>query len=283
MNGCQFAFRSRGAETGIGNGIHSIMHPPLQSGNGPSPHRQLRRWFSGSPGAQVLHDGAQRLRQILPNLFGYHIVQIGCYGESDLLSASRIAHRVAMQTETDAAAGDVSMVKCSAAALAVASDSVDVVVLPHVLEFEGDPHQVLREVERVLIGEGHAVIVGFNPWSLWGLCRMFLAWSDRAPWCGRFLSLPRLKDWLRLLGFEVVSRQYFFYRPPVSSAGLLNRLAFLERLGRHLCPALGAAYVVVARKRLEQLIPIKAQWRLRRSLIAAGVAEPSTRGTLVHE
>jgi SAM-dependent methyltransferase len=154
---------------------------------------------------------------------------------------------------------------------------VDVIVLPHVLEVSPDPHQVLREAERALIAEGHVVILGFNPWSLWGLIRLFLAWRANPPWNGRFLRLGRLKDWLGVLGFEIIETRRFLFRPPLRRERLARRVAFIEKLGSYFWPLFGAAYIAVGRKRLVNLIPIKTQWRGRKRLIAGGVVEPTTR------
>ena len=98
--------------------------------------------------------------------------------------------------------------------LPVASQTLDLLLLPHVLEFSAHPHQILREAERVLMPEGSLIISGFNPYSLWGLWRM-LPYNDREyPWCGRFISLSRIKDWLALLGLEVVGGRMCCYEPP---------------------------------------------------------------------
>ncbi len=238
----------------------------------------LQRWFLQPPGTLLGEAERVVLKKALPNLFGYHILQLGEPISTDLLSSSRIAHRIV--TSSDPASGDANRgpaLQCEPGALPIAADSIDVVVLPHTLEFDSDPHQILREVERVLIGEGHVVIMAMNPWSLWGLWRLLLAWKSEPPWCGKFLSATRLKDWLKLLGFDIVSTFFVFYRPPFRHAGLLTRLAFLEKLGAYCWRYLGGAYILVGKKRLLTLTPVKTQWRARRSMIAAGMAEPSTR------
>ncbi|MGQ0657641.1 MAG: class I SAM-dependent methyltransferase [Chromatiales bacterium] len=243
----------------------------------PTARRLLEGWFEREPGRSLLEAVAGRLDALLPNLFGYHIVQLGSFRNAPLLAASRISHQVVLGIAPAAGMTAPHVVRCTAGALPIASDCVDVAVLPYVLEFEEDPHQVLREVDRVLIGEGHVVIVGFNPWSCWGLWRLMLAWSETPPWCNRFLRLGRIKDWLHLLGFEVTSASRLFFRPPLRSARMLRHLAFMEKFGRRLLPFAGGAYVVVAKKRLQRLIPIKTQWHTRRQLITAGYAEPTTR------
>lgn len=227
--------------------------------------------------------GAALVRSVLPNLFGYHAIQLGSYGDEDLLITSRISHRCRAQWVPRPAPPAGCGLICDPAVLPFAADSVDVIMLPHVLEVSADPHQVLREAERVLIGEGHLLILGFNPWSWCGLWRMLFGWHGTMPWAGRFYSMTRLRDWLKLLGFEVMGREYFFYRPPVRSTGLLRRLSFLERLGTVLWRRAGGAYLMVARKRVECLIPLRTQWRLRRRVIAAGVVEPSLRRVMTGE
>jgi SAM-dependent methyltransferase len=150
---------------------------------------------------------------------------------------------------------------------------VDVVVLHHLLEFEPHPHQVLREVNRVLIGEGHAVIIGFNPWSLWGLWRHALAWRHQPPWCGCFFSQRRVKDWLRLLGFDIVHARHFYFRPPVKGPFFTTLFSFWEKTGAYRWPYCGGAYIVVAKKRLVCLTPIWAATASAR-IIPDEVVEP---------
>jgi SAM-dependent methyltransferase len=157
------------------------------------------------------------------------------------------------------------------------TDSIDVILLPHTLEFGGDARDILREADRSLIPEGHLVVLGFNPWSLWGLRRLLSTRRGSAPWCGRFLSVARLKDWLRLLGFDTLYVRTFFFRPPLNRGAILERLRWLEAIaGRQ--PVLPAGvYVLLAKKRVVALTPIRPRWRPRRRMVAAGVTEPTAR------
>lgn len=253
------------------------MSGPLPPGLTPAEQHgaaALAQWFEHSPGREFIQAECQRLRRAFATMFGYHLVQVGALGAGEYLQSSRIPHRVVVATEHEG--GGAHGLMCTPGALPIASDTVDVVLLPHVLEFAEEPHGVLREAERVLIGEGHLVVLGFNPASLWGLGRVALGWRERAPWSGHYVSLHRLKDWMRLLGFDVVRTERFFFRPPLGRARMLERLRWLDQFGARAWPALGAGYMVIGRKRLVHLMPLKTQWRLRR-LRAAGVVEPSTR------
>jgi SAM-dependent methyltransferase len=239
--------------------------------------KELREWLLTTPGKLILALEKRYFDQVLSNLFGYNIVQLGCVDEVGVLENSRIAHKVITQLEHDGE--PVNGVSCLHAsdALSLASDSIDVLVLPHVLEYTSNPHQLLREIDRVLIGEGHVVISGFNPFSFMGLWRLFLAWRGTPPWHGHFYRLFRIKDWITLLDFDVVSCHYFFYRPPLKSDTIMAKIEFLENLGKYCWPILSGVFILVAKKRVIPLTPVKHQWLNRRKSITSGIAEPTTR------
>ena len=249
--------------------------------------RELRAWYQTYPGKWLQDTELRLLKNSVSDLFGYHILQIGLNNERDCLNESRIPHRMVMDVDYDSASYCKSRDRESDSNtdyftgqpefIPVASDSLDVMILLHSLEFCHNPHEVLREADRILIPEGHVVILGFNPWGLWMFWRLALGWRKRPPWCGRFVSLARLKDWLQLLGFDINESQYYFFRPPLSHPGTMQRLSFLERLGSRFWPIFGGAYLIVAQKRVATLTPIKPRWRPRRSrLVSADLAGNSS-------
>ncbi len=236
----------------------------------------LRQWFAGKLGRRLYRVEKYQAGQVLANLFGYHIVQLGVLGKNDLLGESRIHHRVVANIDPDLPETESSAMSCHPAALPFATSSIDVVVLPHVLEFEHDPHAVLREVERVLIGEGHVVIIGFNPLSVWGLYHLALMWGKQPPWCGRFHRLGRVVDWLHVLGFDNTVSRYFFFHTPLRISALAPTV-FLEKQSAYRWPYCGGAYILVAKKRVLTLTPILKLHRKRQKVLAGGVVRPSTR------
>lgn len=237
---------------------------------------ELEQWYAGRLGELMAEQEQQQLDTELVDLFGYHLLHLGSPSGSSLLRASRVRHRMRMQPDPDlqACRRNEKQLCASPVALPFLPDCLDVVVLAHILEFSNDPHTVLREAERTLIPEGHVVILGFNPVSLWGLARLFRLGKRRVPWCGHFLTPTRLKDWLALLGFEIVRQRRYFYRPPWQHPRLLHRLAFLERLGSRLWPIFGGGYLLVARKRVSTLTPIRPRWRARRRMAVGGLIKP---------
>lgn len=266
-NGLSFAAADKGV-------IMTTSHPDQISLS--SIRERLCQWFASPLGQSLLEHENAALERVLPNLFGYHLVQLGETCEADLMASSRIGHRVKFALTPQSALTPNRLI-CASSHLPLDANSVDVVLLPHVLEYEEEPHDLLRESERILIAEGHVVILGFNPISLWGLRHLLLAWRERPPWSGHFYRAARVKDWLALLGFEIVKYESLYHRPPFRSGRLLHKLKFLDKLGKHLFPWMGGVYMIVAKKRVFPVTPVKMQWRIRRGLIASGVTEPSGR------
>jgi SAM-dependent methyltransferase len=135
--------------------------------------------------------------------------------------------------------------------LPFANESLDLVVLPHVLEFAADPHQILREIDRVLRPEGRLIISGFNPASLWG-ARQYLSRLIGNPYLprdGQFISLIRIKDWLKLLNFSLDRGHFGCYKLPLQGQSSMGRMAFLESMGNRWWPIFGAVFLVSAIKR----------------------------------
>lgn len=241
----------------------------------------VRAWFAGGLGSSLLAQEQQEISDLLQDLFGYYLLQLGAVTAADLLQASRIRLRLVVdRAPPPLLAGP--QIRAHVDTVPLCTDCIDVVLLHHTLEFAPDPHAVLREVERVLIPEGHVLIVAFNPWSLWGLWRLVRRRGRRPPWCGRFLGLARIKDWLGLLGFDTVEVRQIFFRPPLRHEGVMRRLRFLERAGARLWPLLAGVHIVVGKKRVATLTPIKTRWRPNRGLVGAGEVVKPTSGQVGH-
>lgn len=238
---------------------------------------ELRAWHLHGAGHLLLEAEFAQLDDVLQNLFGYHLLQVGRPYDQDLLVSSRISHRMVLDDDIQRGDSLETVLRSALDQLPLASDSIDVIVLPHALEFEPDPHRVLREVERVLIAEGHVVLLGLNPWSLWGAVRWLRRHRGAPPWCGRFLGLMRIKDWLALLGFDIILTRQYFFRPPLQQEGVMRKLLFMEKVGARLWPRLSGAYLIVAKKRVTTLTPIKLRQKPRRSSLMPTPAKPCTR------
>lgn len=207
------------------------------------------------------------LNKITADIFGFNAVQVGL-PEIDALQANRMPNK--WLTSSHAALNPAQEPYSIAiihdfSELPFATQSLDLVVLPHVLEFAAEPHQVLREVERVLIPEGQLIICGFNPASLWGARQVAgrLSGAHFLPQDSEFISVPRLKDWLKLLNMEA-NRGYFgCYAPPCRTEKWLNRFAFMDQAGDRWWPYLGAVYIVQAIKRIKGMRMVGPAWSVK--------------------
>ena len=234
-------------------------------------------WLDSSLGQLLLEQERVCLEQLMSGLFGYFVLQVGSLGGRIRIPSGR---RPLTQVLINPEVPDLTTlgrIRALPDELPIASDSVDVVLLPHTLDFYPNPHQVLREAERVLIPEGRLIICGFNPWSLWGLWRLFRRHRDLAPWNGRFYPQHRINDWLALLGFEVDRVHSLLFNPPLSQRLIMRRVQWLEAVGGRWWPALSAVYVVMAVKRVSTLTPMRPAWQISRSIIGGRAIEPTTR------
>lgn len=166
----------------------------------------LNSWLDTPLGQHVLAREQAYFDQAVADVFGYHAVQFGL-PDQPLLRENRMPWRC---RAGESGAVDVT---CDPAALPFASQSLDLLLLPHVLDFTSHPHQVLREAERVLVPEGRLMVTGFNPISLWGLARRCKP-RDVMPWRANFIAPGRLKDWMQLLSLEPADCQHLCYAPP---------------------------------------------------------------------
>ena len=219
----------------------------------------LSGWLATAQGAYVLGWELAQFDSAVEDVFGYRAVQIGL-PEVDFLRQNRIQFRFTLALEPGAA------VAADPLQMPLESQSVDLLALPHVLEFHANPHEVLREAERVLRPEGQIVLSGFNTASLWRLRQLtpFLSRAG-APWEAHFIGLLRLRDWLRVLGFELNGGKLGCYAPPFVSKVWLDRFAFMDKAGARWWPVLGGVYVVRAVKRVPGLRLVTPAWRRERA------------------
>jgi len=258
-------------------------------------------WFESGAGRALLREERRRIRTTLGSIFGDQFLQLGRWGGQSFRDIARTQRAAIADDRPGEGVEFVTSPDC----LGVANDSVDVVLLPHLLETHDDPHGVLREVDRVLRSDGHVVIVGFNPVSLWGL-RHLLSRKQFPPGVRRLIPEHRLRDWLRLLNFSIDPSSFQHFQPPImarrhvsSATGATDRKrgSGFDRVtapsgGRFIRAArsswkaarkawlryapFAGAYIVVVRKEMFTVTPIRPVWASRRRLVG-GLVNPTTR------
>jgi len=232
----------------------------------------LPDWLQTALGKSLIQAEHQCLKQMLAGLFGPVAVQVSDAAFESFIGASEAAFcfTAGIEQAEERDAGMPSLY-CVPEQLPFEAKSVGLMVLPHVLEFSDYPHQILREAERVLVPEGHLVVLGFNPVSAWGLARLFR--GNRMPWNARFMPLGRVKDWLQLLNFELTGGRMIYHRPPVQSERIRRWLGFMEKAGARWWPLGAAVYAVSAQKREIGITPLHPRWK-KQPKLRPGLAKP---------
>lgn len=229
-------------------------------------------WLDTPLGRTVLDLERELLAEALGDVFGFELLQIGDWGHGcELAENARTQHRSWIAPD----AVGTGAVRAQYDALPIANGSVDAVLLPHTFEYAPRPHELLREVERVLRGEGQVLVCGFNPLGPWGL-RHRISRGRFPPPSERLLGEGRLRDWLRLLGFEVVSSRRYLFAAPWPRRRRREGQGWLERRGPAIAPPLAGAYLLRACKRVHCLTPIRPTWSRPRAVVG-GIAETTPR------
>ena len=238
----------------------------------------LKLWWQERLGRALLAAESELLSEALEDVFGWELLQIGAWGAGrDLLCGSRTRRQTVL---APAMYPDGADVLARPSQLPINSDSMDAVLLPHTLEFAADPYAIVREVDRVLVGEGQLLVLGFRPWSLWGL-RARASRNGFPPGMRRVLSEKRVRDWLVLLGYEVVAARRYLFCSPWNSGLSAAAKPGVEGGGRILRrgiinPLPAGAYLLKARKRVYTMTPIRPRFRERPAVIG-GLVKPTTR------
>lgn len=231
----------------------------------------MSEWFDSPLGRRLLQVERRILERALSRRFGYHLLELGC-ANLRMHQSSPIGHKFAF---SPVATPSCHQAAARAEAIPLASDTIDLVLLHHALDYSDNPHQLLREASRILIAGGHMVIVGFNPWSIWGL-RQKLQWPKYVPWTGDMLSPLRVADWLKLLDFQVEYTRYGVYALPFNSPGLIRYSSFLDGPAERLNWPTGGIYVISAKKQVLPLTPIQATWKRFPAPVGIPVTEKVT-------
>ncbi len=234
---------------------------------------QLERWYQSRLGDYVYRRERELLAVPLDASRGHRLLQVGVSARHSLIDAARQSQKI----YAAGAGPGTAHIATELEQLPFAGESIDILVLHHTLEFSSNPHQMLREANRVLAPGGELLCAGFNPWSAFGLACALSRVARRAPWAAcRLLGKRRLRDWLRLLGLEVESFAHTLSAPPLGTGRAHRLLLGADGFATRHNWFSGGVYIVHARKQLGALTPDRLRWnrRVARSLIGLAHARP---------
>lgn len=221
--------------------------------------QQWNQWLSQHfLGASVIEEEASLLQKLLPTHYGKHAVLIGVPNQAALLASTALPTLSLLSPYTPKQSA-MNTIESDLDELPLLTGSVDLVLLPHTLEFVDNPRQLLAEACRVIKPEGLIVVTGFHPYSVWGLRKRFNR-THAMPWAADFIQPNKIHNWLKLVDFQLETKHTMLYRPPFNTPSLYHKLHFLEQVGRCV-PGMGSAYAIVARAKVIPLTPIKMKWK----------------------
>lgn len=227
-------------------------------------------WYQTLSGKSALEELDNLCAETLSEIFGYYAIEMGVLsGKHDLLKYSRITAGFSLLDSTNTTSKKTSFEKGSSPSsvistteqLPIATDNIDLVIASHTLESSKDPHQVLREIDRVLVPEGHCILIGFNPNPVSRIGQFVKSRFKKDESLYKTRSVAHVRDWFSLLGFEVVDVNYMGMRPAVKNKKLFDALSWLDQLGEFAGPILGHMYVIHAKKQVVAMRPNKKVWR----------------------
>jgi SAM-dependent methyltransferase len=239
------------------------------------------QWLNQGLGQLVLTTEQAILEAFLLRIYGKHAILVGVPQQANLLLSLDLPCQLLL-TPLYHSLGNLKAIESNLYELPIATGSVDLVILPHTLELVDNPRQLLAEACRIVKPEGHLIICGFNPYSLWGLKKAFLHGSGHFMLPAlNFLKHHTIKKWLDLSDFELIKESKALYSPPLQNQKILKKLRFLEWLGNKCHLPGGAVYVVMAKAKVIPLTPIRWRWKqnLASVRIPSSIPGPTIRNT----
>ncbi|MDN5872185.1 MAG: class I SAM-dependent methyltransferase [Nitrococcus sp.] len=236
--------------------------------------KAIQNWFCTPLGCSLVEAECRLLSQRMACLYARHVLQVGAFARGQRPALFRGARQWVLDDWPEAPVD----VAASPVELPLHNETMDIVILIHQLEFSDYPHQILREAERVLSPEGHMLVLGFNPVSVWGLRYLFASRRRGGPPSnGRYRSQARIEDWMRLLGLEIERKDRLHFSPPLNNRGLFGRLRRREEVAPSFLRWVGGVHLTIGQKRVGGRIPAQPVRRPRLAVIPGALGQPSSR------
>jgi SAM-dependent methyltransferase len=212
----------------------------------------IESWSQLPHGQCLLKQTQMRLDHTITRCFGYHLLKLGHLSSQLNTAKCPIIHQISCAPDGD----DIGLF-ADLHSLPIQDSSIDLCILTHELDFSSDPHQLLREIDRVLTLDGMLIISGYNPISLFGLRSLL---TPKNPYTARLFSPNRILDWLHLLGFDIQQKQRFDFL----SCNFDSTIAScIESIGERFMPYFCSTYFIVAKKSSIPMTPIKSPFKFR--------------------
>lgn len=250
--------------------------------------QSLNHWYSTDPGRAILAQEKALVESAIQNLFGYFFVQLGAPSSAHLIASSRIKYKLLidpfLEYESTQALNDphCHLIRADLDYLPIGREKADVVLLPHTLESAADPYYLLRQVDSMLVPEGHVIITGFNPYGCFIMRHRWFK-RDRVFDQAKLETSQRIKEWLQVLGYDIQIQRHssvtcFAQR---SSEGVIRLVEWFEKGLSSLGLQFGNAYCLVAKKRVDSPTLVGSKWHMPRwmAIPSRGVASATRKNS----
>jgi len=239
--------------------------------------QQWDHWLTQYLGQYVLQTEQRFLSRSLAVYRGKHALLIGVPRQNILLKPCIMTNHFALSPLADRL-NRIRFIESKFNELPIATDSIDLVLIAHALEVCENPEKLLSEACRIVKPEGHIIILGFNPFSLWGLVK-WLTKSDNIPWSLKFLKPSTIIQWLESSHFELQFKNGILFQPPLKNPIDYNKFRLFEWIGQKLFSPFGGIYVLAAKSKVIPLTPIKLKWKQKIPVVNVSIPRPTMRGS----
>ncbi|MDA7745836.1 class I SAM-dependent methyltransferase [Psychromonas sp.] len=212
-------------------------------------------WSQLSNGQHLQEQTQKLVNSAISRCFGYHLLKLGQLSTQLQTNRCPIKHQINCAEE-----GKEIGLQSDLHHLPFQDSTIDCCILVHELDFSSDPHQLLREIDRVLTLDGTLIISGYNPYSFFGFRSLLKPQSTQT---ARLFSPNRVVDWLHLLGFEITQKQHFDY---ISAQPEGPITSLIESIGQRYLSFFCSVYFIVAKKQCTPMTPIKSTFEFRRAI-----------------
>ena len=234
----------------------------------------MNTWYRKQPGAWLMSLERFQMTTLLAKIKGKYLMQMG--GPPDLLLDADSPMHFRFYVSAETPEKGTACIQADFCELPIEPDSLDVVLLIHVLEFSEYPVQALEEAYQSLTPGGRLIIVGFNPWSLWGLTKI-VKQEKTLPWQGKFWSRAQVRQWLRSYDCKIETYKTFCFRSPRTKVQSRKSSTFFETLGQLCCPGMGGVYLITAKKKVYAPLEQRSYRWKKHMLIRRRLVQPTTR------
>lgn len=210
----------------------------------------MEQWLNTPPGKILIKMENQWLTSIFQNISGNYILQIG--SDPIFVKSLNFKNKIYLNAAKPKIR-DETYVIGKLNALPFMPNSMDTILLPHILETYEQAKRFLKECYDIISPEGYLVILGFQPWSLVGIQHWLLS---KGNWESKYNSSYKIRSWLKKIGFEIQDENAFFYDKDRNIIKWVKKIYNIKNISDLALPRITGIYIIVAKKRVLALRPV---------------------------